>query len=142
MFSLQHSYGKKNFLMVAFYLILKFSMYFLGIYFGKVILFRNLLNASHRILALLKCRLFPSHAQGATTFQGETEDQGGHATEILCLCFSSLAFALSKFSHPSHLFSLLLCPSGNHPTIQKKAKSGFHCQPSSQESDPVFLIWV
>ena len=35
MFSLQHSYGKKNILMVTFYLILKFSMYFLGIYFGR-----------------------------------------------------------------------------------------------------------
>lgn len=46
---------------------------------------------------------------------------------------SSLAFALSKFPHPSHLFSLL-CPSGNHPTIRKRLNLAFTLS-SSQESN-------
>ena len=42
--------------------------------------------------------------------------------------FSSLAYALIPFPHPSHLFSLLPCPSGNHPTIQRKTKSSLPVQ--------------
>lgn len=59
-----------------------------------------------------------------------------------CVYFSSLACPLSAFAHPSHLFSLLPCPSGDHPTIQRRTKSGFHSQSKFPVKKPCFLIWI
>lgn len=111
-------------------------------------LFRNILDISHESFGAVK-QSVASYEEYWADSQNPSWDatalQGGRGWGLrvsvplgFCACFSSLVWALGAFPHPSHLFALLPCPSGNHPTIQRKTKSGFYSQSEFPVKWPCF----
>ena len=127
-----------NILMVAFCLILKVSMYFFGefILIDKVILFRNILNAHHKIVCFLSTFKMQPHSRER---QGTRVGMllGFHVSIFLLLPLLSVHFLMLLICFP-----YFLVPVGTIQPFRESLNLAFTLDLNSQESNPVFLIWI